>query len=114
MHAALQPDPEALGALLDGLFRYASDGGYVSLRAFRDDVDGQPPLFIEAVRVDDGTLLDRVIARAAEAANASAPYCFCPPIATFRDANGAKLADLAEGWRSRSSATPTRRPRAAS
>src|SRR5262249_56105389 len=75
---------------------HADGGGYVNLRAFRDGADG-PPLFVEAVRVDDPALVDRVEARAAEAANGVHAHCFCPPVATFKTANGARLEDLAEG-----------------
>src|SRR5262245_39683177 len=92
----LRPDRAALAAFLNGLFVHASGAGYVNLRAFRDGADG-PPLFVEPVRVDDPALVDRVEARAAEAANGVHAHCFCPPVATFKTANGARLEDLAEG-----------------
>jgi putative DNA primase/helicase len=92
----LRPNRDALAAFLNGLFLHADGGSYVNLRAFRDGADG-PPLFVEAIRVDDPALVDRVEARAAEAANGQHPHCFCPPVATFKTANGAKLEDLREG-----------------
>jgi P4 family phage/plasmid primase-like protien len=95
MVAQLKPDRAALLAFLNELFLHAGGNCYISLRAFPDAKDG-PPLFVEAVRVDDPELVNRIEARAAEAANGRGG-CFCPPVATFKHANGAKLEDLAEG-----------------
>jgi hypothetical protein len=93
----LKPNREALCGFLNGLFTYASAHTFINLRAFRDDVDNKPPLFAEAVRIDDPTLLDRVEACASEAANSPHSFVFAPPVATFKTANGAKLEDLADG-----------------
>jgi hypothetical protein len=93
----LKPDRAALCVFLNELFRYADSLAFISLRAFRDDVKDKPPLFTEAVRIDDPALVDRIEARAREAANSSHGHVFAPPVATFKTANGAKVEDLAEG-----------------
>jgi putative DNA primase/helicase len=79
------------------MFRHADKDKYISLRAFHDVKDHEPPLFIEGVKVGAPDLLDRFCARITQAATASEPYVFCPPVCTFNNPDSAKLADLAEG-----------------
>ena len=42
-------DPGQLAAFVDAVLRYAEPGTWISLRAFRDDVDDAPPVAIRAV-----------------------------------------------------------------
>ena len=81
------------------MFRYASDGGYVSNRVFLDSETG-PPVQIKAVKIN-GAGLAPVIACANEVAAYAAMHpkaaVFCPPVATFMNGNGAKEEDLLEG-----------------
>jgi Primase C terminal 2 (PriCT-2) len=96
MTSTLQPDRAAIETFIDVLFRYADPENYISLRAFHDLEDGAP-LFVEAVKVGDPELLNRVCNRISEAANHDEPYVFCPPVCTFNNAEGGKFKDLAEG-----------------
>jgi putative DNA primase/helicase len=94
---ALEPSRAMISAHLNAVYRHASDATYLSLRAFDDRERDRPPLFVEAVRIDAPNLVDRIRARAAEAANTPSTAVFCPPVCTFKVANGAKLEDMAEG-----------------
>jgi AAA domain len=92
-------DPEQLAAFVDALFRYADSDTWISLRAFRDDVDNAPPFAIEALPMNGD------LTNVAKAAAALATRCaghrnatvFCPPIATFTDKEKATEAALANG-----------------
>ena len=92
-----QPDRETVAAFVDVLFRYASEGTFINLRAFHDGKDGVPPLFVEAVSIGAPDVIDRVCERIHEAAAHSEPYCFCPPVCVFAKPNGAAAENLAEG-----------------
>jgi hypothetical protein len=91
-------DHDQLAAFVDALFRYADAGTWISLRAFRDDVDA-PPVAIE------GTPMNGDLSRIAEAAATLARRCayheqpvvFCPPVAAFSDPKKATEAALANG-----------------
>ena len=61
-------DHDQLAAFVDALFRYADAGTWISLRAFRDDVDA-PPVAIE------GTPMNGDLSRIAEAAATLARRC---------------------------------------
>jgi AAA domain len=95
----LEVDPGQLAAFTDALFRHADKGSFVSLRAFRDDVDNAPPVRITAVPMNGE------LGKVAEAATAMARYCatyphpavFCPPVATFGNAKEATEAALVNG-----------------
>jgi putative DNA primase/helicase len=94
----LNPSAEMVRVFLNQLFAHAGDATYISLRAFDDQADkSAPPLFTEPVRLDAPALVDRVCSKIAIAANHQRPSVFCPPVCTFKNANGAKLEDLAEG-----------------
>ena len=95
--APLQPDGDQLGRFVSALFRYADDGGVVSLRAFYDD---ETRVFaIEPFRLasDSGALADAAAALATRAARSPRPVVFAPPIATFASDRGAAEADLQNG-----------------
>jgi hypothetical protein len=93
----LQPDREQLGRFVSALFRYADDGGFVSLRAFYDDE--QKVFEIEPFRLtgDLDALADAAAALATRAARFHRPVVFAPPIATFSSDRSAAEADLQNG-----------------
>jgi hypothetical protein len=92
-----QADRETVESFIGCLFKYADKERYISLRAFHDLKDHEPPLFIEGVKVGAPDLIDRICIRITEAATNPEPYVFCPPVCTFNNPTGAKVADLAEG-----------------
>ena len=66
------------------MFKYATPGSYVSLRAFRGDTG--KPTSITAVKIADGSheaLIDAAIDEALKAARHAAKPVFAPPVATF-------------------------------
>ena len=98
----IQPDRGQIELLVKSLFRHASPGGYVSLRAFPDNENDTKPFRISPVRLterDDS--LDFLIGRACDdayrAANDPKKIVFCPPIAVFSNPDKAGEADLLEG-----------------
>jgi hypothetical protein len=95
--AAMQADTEATERFVDALFRYAEPDSYVTLRAFLEDPN--VPFSIEAHRVGDSldSLTLAAASLATRAAQAPVPVVFCPPVATFRSATGARECDLANG-----------------
>jgi hypothetical protein len=91
-----EPDNQALGRFV-ALFKHAKREGFISLRAFRDDKDGEPPLFSEPITLGDLQFLKVVSERVRQAANWHYPVVFCPPVVTLRTAKGAKVDDVLEG-----------------
>jgi len=93
-------DRTEIERFVDALFRYASEGGVVSLRAFDDADKGQRAFGIRPVTIN-GAGLDQVIDAATELATrcgrAKRPIVFCPPVVTFKSAENAKQANVAEG-----------------
>jgi hypothetical protein len=97
----LAADRGQIGRFVAALFRYADEGTVVSLRAFRDDVDGTwgasewPSVRVNAVG------LEPVAAAAPDFAErcaaAPGPVVFAPPIATFRTEGSAAEKDVANG-----------------
>src|SRR4051812_1837453 len=87
MSALLEADREAIAAFVDALFRYADDGGYVTMRAFRDDRDGTWRADRWPVRKLNGaglsSIIDAAISFAGECANAAEPVVFAPPVVTL-------------------------------
>jgi hypothetical protein len=81
------------------LFRYATPGGFLSLRSFYEDRGMGKPFFIIPAKLNgDFKLLCTLATDAAQrAANAADKIVFAPPIATFRDARKATEKDIAEG-----------------
>jgi hypothetical protein len=93
-------DPEQIRTFTDALFRYASEGGFISLRAFDDREKGKPPFAIEPVQINGSGLqpiTDRAVTLAERCANAAQAIVFCPPVATFKTGDNAKAENMAEG-----------------
>src|SRR4051794_12488381 len=101
MSAHLQPDREAITIFVNALFRYADEGGFVSLRAFRDDRDGTwrrdrwPVKKLNGAGL--GIIIDAAVAFAAECANATERVVFAPPIVTLKNASEAAEKDVSNG-----------------
>jgi hypothetical protein len=91
-----EPDNQALNRFV-ALFKHAKREGFISLRAFRDDKDGEPALFSEPITLGDPQFLKVVSERVRQAANWHYPVVFCPPVVTLRTAKGAKVDDVLEG-----------------
>ena len=97
----LEPDRDAITAFVDALFRYADEGGFVSLRAFRDDrsetwrADRWPVKKLTGGGL--GPVIDAAAAFAGECANATEQVVFAPPIVTLKNARGAAQEDIANG-----------------
>src|SRR5579872_5975361 len=98
--ATLDADRAQIEMFVSRLFRYA-DGGYVQLRAFRDDTDGtwESPSW-PAVPVN-GTCLARLVDAAFkfadDCAKAPVPVVFAPSVVTFIGAQNAAEIDVANG-----------------
>jgi hypothetical protein len=96
----LKADRQQLCSFVLALFLYASQGSYVSLRAFRDDADGAWGYEDWSTVKIDGSLdpvVDAAFAFACRCAEAAERVCFAPPIATFNNPNKADAASLADG-----------------
>jgi hypothetical protein len=94
----IEIDGAQIAAFVDAIFRHADQGGWVSLRAFRDDVDGRP-VKIEPVRLngDLAVIAEAAGAAARRAARHRYPVVFCPPLATFDNRAKADERSLANG-----------------
>jgi putative DNA primase/helicase len=92
----LMPDQARLNRFSAALFKHADKKGVVSLRAFLHE-RGQPALFTEPVHIGDPQFGAVVLERARQAARHSAPAVFCPPVATFKNADNAKEENILEG-----------------
>ena len=94
----LTVDAEQITQIAHAVFKHASDGLTVSIRAF---YEGQKAVFqTRSVLLNgDGLQLvvDAAVPVAQAAANVSTPVVFCPIPATFKDGSSAKEANLAEG-----------------
>src|SRR5262245_23917513 len=95
----LVSDRDQIEIFLDGLFRYAVPGAFLSLRSFFEDRGETRPFHINAVKLNGNFafLCDVATDAAQRAANAAEKVVFAPPIATFRNGRGATEADIAEG-----------------
>jgi hypothetical protein len=93
----LQADADQISRFVDALFRYADEGSYVSLRAFRDDANAVFAIETHAISSNLASLTDAAAALATRAARANQPVVFAPPIATFSNAKGASEGDLQNG-----------------
>jgi RecA-family ATPase len=94
----MDPSRDQIEIFVEGLFRYASLQGYVSLRAFLED--GSNKAFrINPTGLAGGLkfLMDAAQDDAYRAANNPKPVVFCPPIAVFSNRDHAGESDLAEG-----------------
>lgn len=94
-------DALTLATFVNGLFRYADEGTFVSWRAFRDDTKDAPPVFIAATQIPAEHALAAIAAAGVDYATRAAqhpfPAVFCPPIATFTSDTRAREVDLANG-----------------
>jgi hypothetical protein len=94
----MQPDRDQLERFVDGLFRHATQG-FASIRAFLEG-NSAKPFRISAAKVNGAGLkflIDVAEDDANRAANFPKPVVFCPPIATFVDAEHARERDIVEG-----------------
>jgi predicted P-loop ATPase len=96
----MQIDRSAIALFAEVLFRYCDDGGYVSLRTFKDLADGvwRPDLWASP-RVANGLgdIIAAAVGLAEAAAGADESVVFCPPVATFKSAAGAAEKDILNG-----------------
>jgi hypothetical protein len=94
----LGPDREQIATFAHAMFKHASTGSWVSLRAFPDDDDTRPfritPIQLNG---DLGPLIDAAYAEARKAANVKRKVVFCPPVATFTNNEYARQEDLCDG-----------------
>jgi hypothetical protein len=94
----LEPNRDQIATYFGTLFKHASPGSWVSLRAFPDDKDPNPfritPIQLNG---DLGPLIDAAYAEARKVANAKRKVVFCPPVATFTNAEHARQEDLCDG-----------------
>ena len=94
-------DRTQIETFIDRLFRYADDGGYVQLRAFRDDVDGawesERWSAIPLKGADRTALVDAAHDFANECAKAPFPVVFAPPVITLAGPKTAAEIDVANG-----------------
>jgi hypothetical protein len=95
----LEPDIGHLGRYVRAIFKHATVGTFVSLRAFPRE--GKATLFIRGFKIEEGGL-DNIIMAAAISAREAANHVlknvvFSPPTATFDNNYFARLVDLVEG-----------------
>ena len=92
---------DQIEAFVNALFRYADEGGFVQMRAFRDDIDGvwRPERWrAEAINGSGlGHIVDAAAELASECAAAPEPVVFAGPVATFKIADRAAEKDLKNG-----------------
>ena len=97
----LVADRGQLAAFVDLLFCHAPKGSWVSLRAFRDDVDGTwqathwPRVQINGAGLEP--LIDAAERWATTCAQAAEPVVMAPPVVALRRATGAKESDVLAG-----------------
>jgi hypothetical protein len=95
--APLEPDAEMLGRFIRVVFKHATAGGFVSLRAFPPEA-GEPPVFIRTFVIEKAGF-DNIISGAMIAARRAAKHraVFSPPVAVFKTPRRARGIDLSEG-----------------
>jgi hypothetical protein len=103
MSDPLAIDPAQIARFVHAMFPHASEGGFVSVRAFYDDELAkrrhEGPFKIRTVRLDGeglGPVVKAATKLAEEAALAARPVVVCPPLATFLSGKAAEK-DLREG-----------------
>ena len=100
MSVALAADRGELQRFVDATFAYADRDSFVSLRCFRDDIDGVALRDDwRSVRVTGNAddLVDAAEDLATLAAIDAAPTVFAPPVCTFKSADKADAANIANG-----------------
>jgi hypothetical protein len=92
-------DPRQLEAFVQAMFCHADARTWISLRAFRDDVDNAPPVDIKAVPMDGdlGAVTNAAVAMARGVAAHKYPVVFCAPICTLTNPDKADERSLANG-----------------
>lgn len=82
----MKADKADIERFLDLTFRYADPDSFVSLRAFDQLRDGEPPILIRTISMRRGLghIADAAVMAAESTANRADPGVFCPPIATFK------------------------------
>ena len=96
----LLPDREQMATFIKTLFKHATSGTWVSLRAFPDKGSGHSKAFeIVPVKLNGNLdyLVDKAYSCAERAAKSGDKIVFCPPVATFTNKDHAREEDLAEG-----------------
>src|SRR5262245_55159117 len=93
----LEPDRDQIEVFVEALFRYATPGGFLSLRSFYED--RSETFRINPIKLNGNFafLCDCAANGARDAANATDKTVFAPPIATFKSGRGAREEDIAEG-----------------
>src|SRR5262245_834223 len=94
-----EPDRRQLETLVRTLFKHATAGNWISLRAFIEGRADLPPFRIVPLKLNGSldVLVDWAYQIAQLAAHAHEKVVFCPPIATFTNSRHAREQDLAEG-----------------
>src|SRR4051794_2549711 len=92
-----EPDKGQIATFTRTLFKHASPGGDVSMRAFSGDGGRAKIIRRFEIEPDDDlkSIIDGAFFAAREAADNG--WVFSPPVATFKDAHNAKEENLAEG-----------------
>jgi hypothetical protein len=95
-----KPDRVHIEAFVLALFKHATPGNWVSLRAFFEDRANRKPFKITPHKLNGNldVLIDQAYRVAELAALAADKVVFCPPIASFTNPNHAREEDLAEGF----------------
>lgn len=92
-------DAGEIGKFVRALFAYAESDTFIALRAFDQGNTSLPARMIRPIRINgsiDAVIREAVIA-AEDASQYNDPVVFCPPIATFSNADRARTIDLANG-----------------
>jgi DNA polymerase len=92
-------DREQIETFVLALFKHATAGHWISLRAFHEDRADLPPFKITPYKLngDFSILINQAYHDAELAAHEPKKIVFCPPIATFTTHAHAREVDLAEG-----------------
>ena len=94
---SLEPNQDDLSAYFGAIFRYATDGAYLTHRVYLEK--SGPALSTKGLQVKDGNLDAQVVeavAKARMAANHQKPAVYCLPLAGFSCATSARAEDLDE------------------
>jgi AAA domain len=93
----LEPDRDQIKSFAEAMFRHAGREGFVSVRAFYEDVPKSFRITPAALSGGLAFLIEVAEDDARRAANHPKRIVFCPPIATFMGKDRAKETDIAEG-----------------
>jgi hypothetical protein len=101
--AGVVVDPDQIERFVNALFPHASEGGFVSIRAFFDDElakkRNEGAFKLRTVRLNGdgvGPVINAAVKLAEEAALAGRPVVVCPPLATFSNGKASEKS-LLEG-----------------